>query len=207
MGIGVVPDAVLAELRTHRHLGVHTEMFSDGLVSLIESGVVTNTQKRFLPGVTAASFVIGSRRLYDFVHDNPAVHMHPSDLINSPANIARNDDVVAINSCIELDLSGQVCSDTIGHSVYSGVGGQVDFERGARLSHGGVPIIAVSSRTGGGIARIVPTLRPGAGVVTSRAHVSGLCGVCLSCVCFRLSSCYNLCHVHWVRPYTCSSDV
>jgi acyl-CoA hydrolase len=171
MGIGAVPDAVLEALKDHRHLGVHSEMWSDGLLPLIESGAVDNVYKTVHPGKTVAAFVMGSRRLYDFVHDNPSAVLLDVGYVNSVGVIARNPKVTAINSAVEVDLTGQICADSIGSRIISGVGGQMDFIRGASLSEGGKPIIALPSRTRRGEPRIVPTLRPGAGVVTTRAHV------------------------------------
>ena len=171
MGIGAIPDAVLSQLVDHKDLGVHSEMFSDGLVDLVERGVVTGNYKAIHPGKIVATFVMGTKRLYDFVHDNPMVAMLDVAYVNNPTVIQRNPKVTAINSAIEVDLSGQVCADSIGTAPYSGVGGQVDFIRGAALSQGGKPIIALPSRTSKGISRITTILKPGAGVVTSRAHV------------------------------------
>jgi 4-hydroxybutyrate CoA-transferase len=171
MGIGAIPDAVLHELTSHRNLGVHTEMFSDGLLPLIERGVVTGEHKALHPGKIVATFVMGSKSLYEFIDDNPAVAMLNVAYVNNPATIQRNPRVTAINSAIEVDLTGQVCADSIGPFPYSGVGGQVDFMRGAARSAGGKPIIALPSRTNGGIARITSLLKPGAGVVSTRAHV------------------------------------
>ena len=171
LGIGSIPDAVLSSLGHHKDLGVHTEMFSDGLIDLIEKGVVTNRYKKIHPNKTVCAFALGSRRLYDFVDDNPAFAFLDVDYVNEPAIIKRNKRVVAINSAIEIDLTGQVCADSIGTSQYSGVGGQMDFMRGAALSEGGQPFIALTSRTKNGVPRIVPMLKPGAGVVTTRAHV------------------------------------
>lgn len=171
MGIGAVPDAVLAALRGHRHLGIHTEMWSDGALDLIESGAVDNSRKKVHAGKTVSGFLMGSQRLYDFVHDNPAVVQLDIGYVNNPAVIARNPKVTAINSAVEIDLTGQVCADSIGFRVISGVGGQMDFIRGASISPGGKPIIALTSRTRRGEARIVPRLKKGAGVVTTRAHV------------------------------------
>jgi len=171
MGIGAIPDAVLYELKGHRGLGVHTEMFSDGLIDLIERGVVTGEHKEKHPGKVVATFVMGTRRVYEYVHDNPMVAMLDVAYTNNPTVIARNPKVTAINSAIEVDITGQVCADSIGTAPYSGVGGQVDFVRGAALSKGGRPIIALPSRTSKGISRITSMLKPGAGVVTSRAHV------------------------------------
>ena len=171
MGIGGVPNAVLESLHGHKNLGVHTEMFSDGLLPLIEKGVVTGSQKRVHPGKLTATFVMGTRKLYDFVDDNPQVAMLDAGYVNDTAVIRRNPKVVAINSALEVDLTGQVCADSIGTRLYSGVGGQMDFIRGASLSEGGKPIIALPSTTSKGESRIVPILKLGAGVVTTRAHV------------------------------------
>ena len=172
MGIGAIPDAVLRLLFDKHDLGVHTEMFSDGIVDLVEAGVVTNKFKRVHPGRIATSFVTGTRRLYDFVDDNPFVEFYPCDHTNDTAVIRKNDHVVAINSAIEVDLSGQVVADSIGFRIYSGIGGQMDFIRGAALSAGGKPIIALPSTVGGGkLSRIVPSLQPGGGVVTTRGHI------------------------------------
>ena len=172
LGIGGIPNAVLARLEGRRDLGIHSEMLSDGVVRLIESGAVTNARKTIHPGRTIASFVVGSRRLYDFVDDNPLVEFHPCDRTNDTNLIRKLDGVVAINSAIELDLTGQVCADSIGHRVYSGIGGQMDFIRGAAMSRGGKPVIALpSTAAGGSVSRIVAQLRPGAGVVTTRGHV------------------------------------
>jgi acyl-CoA hydrolase len=171
LGIGSVPDAVLAALRDHRDLGVHSEMISDGVVDLVEAGVVTGRHKRTHPGKVVASFVMGSRRLYDFVDDNPGVAVLVADYVNDTAVIRRNRRVTAINGAVEVDLTGQVVADSIGTRLYSGVGGQMDFLRGAALSPGGKPIVALPSTTRRGESRVVPLLRPGAGVVTTRAHV------------------------------------
>lgn len=170
MGIGAIPNAVLAALTGHRDLGVHSEMFSDGLLELVEAGIVTGRLKRIHPGKIVASFVIGTRRLYDFVDDNPQVAMLDVGYVNDPDVIRRNPKVTAINSAIEIDLTGQICADSIGTRIYSGVGGQMDFMRGASQSEGGKPIIALPSRTRHGHSRIVTTLKTGAGVVTTRAH-------------------------------------
>lgn len=169
-GIGSVPDAVLASLKNHRELGVHTEMFSDGLIPLIENGVVTNQHKRKHRGKTVTSFLLGTRKLYDFVDDNPSVLALNIDYVNDTAVIRANPKVTAINSAIEVDITGQVCSDSIGTYHYSGVGGQMDFVRGASLSEGGKPIIALPSITKKGESRISAFLKQGAGVVTTRAH-------------------------------------
>jgi 4-hydroxybutyrate CoA-transferase len=171
-GIGAIPDAVLARLHTRHDLGIHTEMFSDGLVDLVESGAVTNRLKHVHRGRIVTSFVNGSRRTYDFVHDNPLVEFHPCDRTNDTAIIAANPKVTAINSALEVDLSGQVVADSLGFRIYSGIGGQMDFIRGAARSPGGKPIIALpSTAAGGSVSRIVLSLKPGAGVVTTRGHV------------------------------------
>jgi len=172
MGIGAIPDAVLARLANKVHLGVHTEMFSDGLIPLIENGVVTNRDKAVHRGRTVAAFVNGTEALFSFVHDNALIELHPCDHTNDTAVIRKNPKVTAINSALEVDLSGQVCADSIGHAIYSGIGGQMDFIRGAALSRGGKPIIALPSTAARGqISRITAALKPGAGVVTTRGHV------------------------------------
>jgi acyl-CoA hydrolase len=172
MGIGAIPDAVLARLSAKHDLGVHTEMFSDGLVDLVEAGVVTNRFKEVHRGRTVTSFVSGTARVYDFVNDNLEVEFHPCDRTNDPGLIRQNPKVVAINAAIEVDLTGQVCADSVGHRIYSGIGGQMDFIRGAALSRGGRPIIALPSTAAkGSISRIVSALKVGAGVVTTRGHV------------------------------------
>ncbi len=171
MGIGAIPDAVLRQLHSHQDLGVHSEMFSDGLVDLFECGAVTNRRKKVEAGKIVATFVLGTKRTYDFIDDNPEVAMLNVEFVNDTSVIRQNPKVTAINSAIEVDLTGQVCADSIGTRMYSGVGGQMDFIRGASLSEGGKPIIALPSRTGRGVSRIVSTLKPGAGVVTTRAHV------------------------------------
>lgn len=172
MGIGSIPDAVLRRLRDKHDLGVHTEMFSDGVVDLVEAGAITNRRKHVHPGRIVTSFVLGTERLYAFVHDNPFVEFHPCDRTNDTALIRKNDQAVAINSALEVDLSGQVCADSIGFRIYSGIGGQMDFMRGSALSHGGKPIIALPSTAARGtVSRIAPSLKPGSGVVTTRGHV------------------------------------
>ncbi len=172
MGIGAIPDAVLARLGNKHELGVHTEMFSDGLIPLVEGGVITNRHKRVHPGRTVTSFALGTKKLFDYLHDNPLVEFHPCDRTNDTALIRRNPKVTAINSALEIDLTGQVCADSIGHRIYSGIGGQLDFVRGAALSEGGKAIIALPSTAAGGrISRITAELAPGAGVVTTRGHV------------------------------------
>jgi acyl-CoA hydrolase len=171
MGIGAVPDAVLKELHNHRDLGIHTEMFSEGLIDLMEKGVINNRFKKKHRRKVVSSFAIGKRRLYDYIDDNPEFAFLEVDYVNNPYVIAKNPKVVGINSAIEIDITGQVCADSIGTFQYSGVGGQMDFMRGAALSEGGKPIIAMPSVTGKGLSRIVPFVKPGAGIVTTRAHV------------------------------------
>ncbi len=171
MGIGAIPDAVLASLSSHKRLGIHTEMFSDGVIPLVESGVITGEDKKVHPHKITAGFVMGTRKLYDFVNDNPSINMLDIAYINDTAVIRRNPKVTAINSAIEVDITGQVCADSIGGKMYSGVGGQMDFIRGAALSEGGKPIIALPSVSRNGMQRIVPFLKQGAGVVTTRSHI------------------------------------
>lgn len=171
MGIGNIPDAVLASLSDHKNLGIHSEMFSDGLIPLIDSGVVNNSKKQIHPGKVVGSFAMGTRKLYDYMDDNPLIQMLDCTYVNDTSVIKRNPKVTAINSAIEIDLTGQVCADSIGTYQYSGVGGQMDFIRGASLSEGGKPIITLKSTTGKGESKIVPFLKQGAGVVTTRAHV------------------------------------
>ncbi|HEX7838636.1 MAG TPA: acetyl-CoA hydrolase/transferase C-terminal domain-containing protein [Kofleriaceae bacterium] len=171
-GIGGIPDATLARLANHRDLGVHTEMFSDGLVPLLEGGVITNRRKAVHPGRTVTSFINGSQALYDYVHDHPAIEFHGCDRTNDTSLIRKNDKMTAINAAIEVDLTGQVCADSMGSTIWSGIGGQMDFLRGAALSRGGKPIIALpSTAKRGTVSRITAQLRPGAGVVTTRGHV------------------------------------
>jgi acetyl-CoA hydrolase len=173
MGIGEIPDAVLLFLGDKKHLGVHTEMFSDGLVDLFEAGVITNEKKTLHRGKIVTSFVIGTKRAFDFVDNNPFMEFHPNEYVNDPFIVARNDQMVAINSAISIDVTGQVCADSIGTSIYSGFGGQVDFIRGSSRSKGGKPIIALpSTAKGGTLSRLVDTLLPGSGVVTTRADVN-----------------------------------
>jgi acyl-CoA hydrolase len=172
MGIGGIPDAVLSRLHDKRDLGIHTEMFSDRVVDLVESGAVTNRLKAVGTGRIITSFINGTKRLFDFVHDNPLVAFYPCDWTNDTSVIRKNQKVVAINSAIQIDLTGQVCADSIGHKVFSGIGGQMDFIRGAALSKGGKPIIALPSTAASGkISRLVVQLNAGAGVVTTRGHV------------------------------------
>lgn len=171
IGIGAVPDAILASLTDHKHLGIHSEMWSDGALALIESGVVDNSKKVIYPGKTVSGFVTGTQRLYDFIHDNPSVVQLDIGFVNRPNVIAENPKTTAINSAIEVDLTGQICADSIGSRIISGAGGQIDFMRGAALSKQGKPIIALTARTNKGIPRIVSQLKRGAGIVTTRAHV------------------------------------
>ena len=171
-GIGGIPDAVLPFLSDRKDLGVHSELVADGVIPLIESGVITGARKNFKPRKIILGFALGSKRLFDFLDNNPTFEFHPTSYTNDPALIARNDHMVAINSALQIDLTGQVCSDSIGNQFYSGIGGQVDFLRGASRSKGGKPIIAISSTAKNGtISRIVPMLSPGAGVVTSRGLI------------------------------------
>ncbi|RMF44985.1 MAG: acetyl-CoA hydrolase/transferase family protein [Anaerolineae bacterium] len=175
MGIGAIPDAVLKYLYDKRDLGVHTELFSDGVIDLVEAGVLTGARKTLHTGKIVAGFIIGTRRLYDWVHDNPMIELHRTEYVNDPFVIAQNERMVAINSAIEVDLTGQICADSIGPKLYSGVGGQLDFIYGASRSKGGVPIIALPSvatmRDGTRISRITAMLKHGAGVVTTRNHI------------------------------------
>jgi 4-hydroxybutyrate CoA-transferase len=172
LGIGGIPDAVLASLANRRDLGVHTEMVSDGVMEAIEKGIITGARKTFHPYKVVITFALGTKRLYDFVDNNPIFEAHPTDYVNHPFNVARNDNMIAINSAIEVDITGQVCSDSIGTIIYSGFGGQVDFIRGAAHSKGGKPIIALpSTAKDGEMSRIVPFLKKGAGVVTTRGDV------------------------------------
>jgi 4-hydroxybutyrate CoA-transferase len=172
MGIGTIPNAVLARLGNKRDLGIHTEMLSDGVIDLIEGGVVTNRLKSVHPGRSVTSFAAGTRRLFDFVNDNPLIEFHPCDRTNDRAVIRKNNKAVAINSALQVDLTGQVCADSIGHRIYSGIGGQMDFMRGAALSRGGKPILALPSTAAKGkLSRLVLELNPGSGVVTTRGHV------------------------------------
>lgn len=170
-GIGAIPDAVLSHLNHHKDLGVHTEMFSDGMLSLVEQGVITNKFKHSHPNVMVTGFILGTRKLYDFVDDNPMVRMLDIQYVNDTAVIRKQPKMTSINSAIEIDLTGQICADSIGSKMFSGVGGQMDFIRGASLSEGGKPIIAMASTTRKNESKIVPFLKDGAGVVTTRAHV------------------------------------
>ncbi len=171
MGIGGIPDAVLAFLGNHKDLGIHTEMFSDGVVELVKKGIVTNRHKKVEPYKILSTFVLGTRKVYDFLDDNPIVSLRDVAWTNDTAVIRKNPKVVAINSALQVDMTGQVCADSLGTLQYSGIGGQMDFMRGAALSPGGKPIIALPSTTSKGVSRIAPVLNPGAGVVTTRGHV------------------------------------
>jgi len=171
LGIGSIPDQVLSNLTTHKNLGLHTEMFSDGIIPLIERGNINNSQKKLNTGRSVTSFITGTRKLYDYVNDNPGIRVMDISYVNDTGIIRQNPRVTAINSAIEIDLTGQICSDSIGTYQYSGIGGQMDFIHGASLSEGGKPIIALPSQTNKGISRIVPFLKEGAGVVTTRGHV------------------------------------
>ncbi len=171
MGIGTIPDSVLRFLTNHKGLGIHTEMFSDGVLPLIEKGVITNEFKKIQRRKIVSTFILGSRKVYDFAHDNPNVCLMDVGFVNDTSVIRRNPKVVSINSAIEIDFTGQICADSIGTYQYSGIGGQMDFMRGASLSEGGKPIIAMPSTTSKGISRITPYLKQGAGVVTTRGHV------------------------------------
>jgi acetyl-CoA hydrolase len=172
LGVGSIPDAVLAQVGDKKDLGIHTELFSDGVIDLVNRGVITNEKKTLHPGKIVAGFLFGSQRLYDFVQDNAMIELHPTDYVNDPFIIAQNDNMISINSAIEVDITGQVCADSIGAALYSGIGGQVDFVRGAARARGGKPIIALpADAKDGKISRIVPQLKPGAGVVTSRGDV------------------------------------
>jgi acyl-CoA hydrolase len=171
LGIGAIPDQVLKNLANHKALGLHTEMMSDGVISLIENGVIDNSRKKINHGKSVTGFMAGTRRLYDFVNDNPSIRVMDISFVNDTSIIRKNPKVTAINSAIEIDLTGQVCADSMGTYQYSGIGGQMDFIRGASLSEGGKPIIAMPSVTSKGLSRIVPFLKEGAGVVTTRGHV------------------------------------
>ncbi len=175
LGIGSIPDAVLKFLSDKKDLGIHTELFSDGVIELVNAGVLTNARKSLHPGKIVAGFILGTGKLYDWVNDNPMVEMHPTEYVNDPFVIAQNDRMVAVNSAIEVDLTGQVCADSIGPKLYSGVGGQLDFIYGASRSKGGVPIIALPSvatlKDGSQLSKITAMLKHGAGVVTSRNHI------------------------------------
>jgi 4-hydroxybutyrate CoA-transferase len=172
LGIGAIPDAILRSLGNKRHLGIHSELFSDGVIDLVEAGVIDGEAKTLHRGKLVAGFVLGTRRLFDWVHNNAMVELHPTEYVNDPFVIAQHRRMVAINSALQIDLSGQVCADSIGLRLYSGAGGQVDFVRGAARAEGGLPIIALpATAKGGALSRIVPLLEPGAGVVTNRYDV------------------------------------
>ena len=171
LGIGAIPDQVLKNLTNHRYLGLHTEMLSDGVIPLIQNGIIDNSRKKLNVGRSVTSFMAGTRKLYDFVNDNPGVRVMDISYVNDTSIIRQNPNVIAINSAIEIDLTGQVCADSLGTYQYSGIGGQMDFMRGASLSEGGKPVIALPSVSSKGLSRIVPFLKEGAGVVTTRGHV------------------------------------
>ncbi len=172
LGIGSIPNAVLNNLKNHKGLGIHTELFSDGIVPLVKSGVITGEHKKLLRGKIVSTLAHGSQMLYDFIDDNPGVEMRDAAFTNDPSKISQNSRMVSINSAIEMDVTGQICADSIGAKVFSGVGGQVDFIYGSSLSKGGKSIIALTSTTAKGANKIVPFLKQGAGVVTTRAHVN-----------------------------------
>ena len=204
MGLGTIPDTVLKYLYDKKDLGVHTELFSDGVIDLVEAGVLTNARKTLHPGKILSGFVIGTKQLYSWAHDNPLIELHPTEYVNDPFVIAQNERMVAINSAIEIDLTGQVCADSIGPKFYSGVGGQLDFVYGASRSKGGVPIIALPSTTtlrdGTLVSRIVSMLKQGAGVVTSRNHVRyivteyGVADLYGKTICQRARALINIAH-------------
>lgn len=204
MGLGTIPDTVLKYLYSKKDLGVHTELFSDGVIDLVEAGVLTNARKTLHPGKILAGFLIGTKQLYSWANDNPLIELHPTEYVNDPFVIAQNDHMVAINSAIEVDLTGQVCADSIGPKFYSGVGGQLDFIYGASRSKGGVPIIALPStaslRDGTLLSRIVCMLKQGAGVVTSRNHVRyivteyGVADLYGKTICQRAHTLINIAH-------------
>jgi 4-hydroxybutyrate CoA-transferase len=204
MGLGTIPDTVLKYLYDKKDLGVHTELFSDGVIDLVEAGVLTNARKTLHPGKILSGFVIGTKQLYSWADDNPLIELHPSEYVNDPFVIAQNERMVAINSAIEIDLTGQVCADSIGPKFYSGVGGQLDFVYGASRSKGGVPIIALPSTTalrdGTLVSRIVSMLKQGAGVVTSRNHVRyivteyGVADLYGKTICQRARALINIAH-------------
>jgi acyl-CoA hydrolase len=171
LGIGTIPDSVLKNLTNHKNLGLHTEMFSDGAIPLIQNGTINNAEKKIVNGYCVTSFMLGTKKLYDFADDNPIIKALDINYVNDPRVLSLNPKVTAINSAIEIDLTGQVCSDSIGTYQYSGIGGQMDFIRGAALSEGGKPIIAIPSTTNKGISRIAAYLKQGAGVVTTRGHI------------------------------------
>lgn len=171
LGIGTIPDSVLRNLTNHKDLGLHTEMCSDGVIPLLMNGTINNSKKRKVKDYTVTTFLLGTRKLYDFADDNPSLKAIDAGIVNNPSVISQNPKVTAINSAVEIDLTGQVCADSIGTYQYSGIGGQMDFIRGAAMSEGGKPIIALPSITNKGVSRIVPFLKPGAGVVTTRGHI------------------------------------
>lgn len=200
-GIGAIPNAVLPKLMDHRHLGIHTELFSDGVIELVNKGVITNERKALHPGKIIAGFLFGSRALYEFVDDNAMIELHPTDYVNNPFIIAQNTKMTSINSAIEVDLTGQVSADSIGDYFYSGIGGQIDFVRGSAYSKGGKAIIALpSTAKGGEVSRIVPRLKEGAGVVTSRGDVDyivteyGVASLRGRCICERAKELIRIAH-------------
>lgn len=203
-GIGGIPDAVLRRLTNHKNLGIHTELFSDGVMQMIEAGVITNASKTLHPGKVIAGFVLGSRQLYRYIHDNPVFELHPTEYVNDPFIIAQNDRMISINSALEVDLTGQVCADSIGTKFYSGVGGQVDFVRGASRSKGGKSFIALASTAKNDtISRITAMLKPGAGVTTSRNDVHyvvteyGVADLYGRSISERVQALVNIAHPHF----------
>ena len=201
IGIGAIPDAVLGFLYNKKALGIHTEMFSDGVIGLVEAGIITNEMKTIHPGKIIAGFVLGTKKLYNFIHNNPLIEFHRQEYVNDPFIISKNYKMVAINSAIEVDLTGQVCSDSIGTKLYSGFGGQLDFIRGAARSEGGKPIIALPSTSpDSSVSKIVPFLKQGAGVVTSRGDVHyvvteyGVAQLFGKCVRERVKELVNIAH-------------
>ncbi|HBX69711.1 MAG TPA: 4-hydroxybutyrate CoA-transferase [Chloroflexi bacterium] len=210
MGIGAIPDAVLKYLYDREDLGVHTELFSDGVIELVEAGVLTNAHKTLHPGKIVAGFILGTERLYKWAHNNPLIEFHRSEYVNDPFVIAQNDRMVAINSAIEVDLTGQVCADSIGPKLYSGVGGQLDFIYGASRAKDGVPIIALPSKAKR-FSRIVPMLKQGAGVVTTRNHVHfivteyGIADLYGKTIRQRAQSLINIAHPEFREELTCQA--
>jgi acetyl-CoA hydrolase len=212
MGIGAIPDSVLKYLYDKKDLGVHTELFSDGVIDLVDAGVLTNAKKTLHPGKIVAGFILGTQRLYNWVDDNPLIELHPTEYVNDPFVIAQNERMVAVNSAIEVDLTGQVCADSIGPKLYSGVGGQLDFIYGSSRSKGGIPIIALPSvatlRDGTRISRITAMLKHGAGVVTSRNHVRyivtefGVANLYAKSIRQRTLELINIAHPEFREPLT-----
>ncbi|NLG71923.1 MAG: acetyl-CoA hydrolase/transferase family protein [Chloroflexi bacterium] len=210
MGIGAIPNAILKYLMEKKDLGVHTELISDGIIDLVEAGVLTNARKTLHPGKVIAGFALGTRRLFDWIDDNPIIELHPTEYVNDPFVIAQNDRMVAINSAIEVDLTGQVCADSIGPKLYSGVGGQLDFIYGAARARDGIPIIALPS-TARQFSRIVSTLKPGAGVVTTRNHVHyviteyGIADLYGKTIRQRAQALINIAHPQFREQLTCEA--